>query len=177
MGFAPIKINVVLMKGENDHEIADFAAITRERPWHIRFIELMPTGSNLDLSSGQFLSCQEALRRIRKLGEVEPAEGPSGNGPATYYRFPGAPGTVGVITPMSHNFCERCNRMRLTADGHLLPCLFGSIQTNLRDPLRAGEPLEPLIRETLEIKPERHNLVQGSTEGSGGLVALSQTGG
>jgi len=177
VGFAPIKINVVLMKGENDHEIADFAEITRERPWHIRFIELMPTGSNLDLSAGQFLSCDEALRRIRKLGELEPAEGPSGNGPATYYRFRGAPGTVGVITPMSHNFCGSCNRMRLTADGHLRPCLFGSIQTNLRDPLRAGEPLEPLIQQTLEIKPERHNLVQGSTEGSGGLVALSQTGG
>ena len=86
-------------------------------------------------------------------------------------------GTVGVITPMSHNFCDRCNRMRLTADGQLRPCLFGSIQTNLRDPLREGADLVPLIEETLRIKPERHYLVQGSEEGSGGLVALSQTGG
>jgi cyclic pyranopterin phosphate synthase len=78
---------------------------------------------------------------------------------------------------MSHNFCDDCNRLRLTADGFLRPCLFGHVQTNLRDPLRAGEDLLPLIRETLRIKPERHDLVQGSDLGSGGLVALSQTGG
>lgn len=177
VGFGPIKINVVLIGGQNDDEIADFAEITRERPWHVRFIELMPTAANLEMSAEQFVSCEDALRRVRQLGELEPAPGPTGNGPATYYRFPGAPGTVGVITPMSHNFCDRCNRMRLTADGHLRPCLFGTIQTNLRDPLRAGEALAPLIEETLAIKPERHNLVQGSAVGSGGLVALSQTGG
>jgi cyclic pyranopterin phosphate synthase len=78
---------------------------------------------------------------------------------------------------MSHNFCASCNRMRLTADGQLRPCLFGSAQTNLRDPLRRGEPIEPLIRHTLRIKPERHWLEQGSDAGSGGLLALSQVGG
>jgi len=177
VGFDPIKINVVLIGGQNDDEIEDFARITRDRPWHVRFIELMPTGSNLDLSADNYVSCQEALRRIRCMGSIEPVEGPAGNGPATYFRFPGAAGTVGVITPMSHNYCESCNRMRLTADGQLRPCLFGSIQTNLRDPLRAGADLVPLIEETLRIKPERHYLIQGSAEGSGGLVALSQTGG
>ena len=177
VGFDPIKINVVLIGGQNDDEIEEFALITRDRPWHIRFIELMPTGSNLELSASSFVSCQEALARIRRMGSIEPVEGPAGNGPATYFRFPGAAGTVGVITPMSHNYCDRCNRMRLTADGQLRPCLFGSIQTNLRDPLRAGEDLVPLIEETLRIKPERHYLIQGSAEGSGGLVALSQTGG
>jgi len=177
VGFAPIKINTVLIRGRNDDEIQDFAAITRERPWHVRFIELMPTTSNLELSAERYVSCREALRRVRSLGDLESVEGPTGNGPATYYRFPGAPGTVGVITPMSHNFCDRCNRMRLTADGQLRPCLFGDIQTNLRDPLRRGEELLPLIEETLRVKPERHELVQGSDAGSGGLVALSQTGG
>ena len=176
-GFAPLKINVVLMGGENDDEIADFAEITRERPWHIRFIEVMPTTANLDLSRDNFVSCAEALRRIRALGTLEPAEGPTGNGPAAYYRFPGAAGTIGVITPMSHNFCDRCNRMRLTADGQLRPFLIGDLQTDLRTPLRAGEDLAPFIRETLRIKPEKHLLVQGSDAGSGGLVALSQTGG
>ena len=78
---------------------------------------------------------------------------------------------------MSHNYCDRCNRMRLTADGRLRPCLFGTLETNLRDPLRAGEPLEPLIRSTLATKPDRHRLVQGAATGSGGLVALSQVGG
>ena len=177
VGFDPIKVNVVLMRGRNDDEIADFASLTRERPWHVRFIELMPTGANLELSRDHFISCAEALDSLRGLGELEPAPGPWGNGPATYYRFPGAPGTVGVITPMSHNYCERCNRMRLTADGQLRPCLFGSLQTNLRDPLRRGEDLGPLIAETLRTKPERHWLVQGSDVGSGGLIALSQTGG
>lgn len=177
LGFAPIKINVVLIGGQNDDEIADFAEITRERPWHVRFIELMPTGANLDLSANQFVSCAEALRRVEEIDAIEPVAGPFGNGPARYYRFPGAPGTVGVITPMSHNYCDRCNRMRLTADGHLRPCLFGDIQTSLRDPLRAGEDLVPHIAETLRIKPERHYLIQGSSAGSGGLVALSQTGG
>ena len=177
VGFDPIKINVVLIGSQNDDEIEDFALITRDRPWHVRFIELMPTGSNLELSADNFVSCQEALARIRRMGSIEPVDGPAGNGPATYFRFPGAAGTVGVITPMSHNYCDRCNRMRLTADGQLRPCLFGSIQTNLRDPLRAGADLVPLIEETLRIKPERHYLIQGSDEGSGGLVALSQTGG
>lgn len=176
-GFAPIKINVVLIRDQNDDEIEDFAEITRERPWHVRFIEMMPTGANLDLSAKQFISCTEALRRIEAIDALEPVDGPFGNGPARYHRFQGAPGTIGVITPMSHNYCDRCNRMRLTADGQLRPCLFGSIQTNLRDPLRAGEDLVPHIVETLRIKPERHYLIQGSDMGSGGLVALSQTGG
>ncbi|MDP2956759.1 MAG: GTP 3',8-cyclase MoaA [Longimicrobiales bacterium] len=177
VGFDPIKVNVVLMRGQNDDEIEDFAAITRERPWHVRFIELMPTGANLELSAKQFVSCQEALTKLRTVDRLEPVAGPWGNGPATYYRFPGAPGTVGVITPMSHTYCDRCNRMRLTADGHLRPCLFGDLQTNLRDPLRAGAGLVPLIEEALRVKPERHDLVQGSSAGSGGLIALSQTGG
>ena len=176
-GLEPIKINVVLIRGKNDDEIVDFARATRDHPWHVRFIELMPTAANLDLSSANYLSCQEALARLREVDELLPAEGPTGNGPAAYYRFPGAQGTVGVITPMSHNFCDRCNRMRLTADGMLRPCLFGDLQTNLRDPLRAGEDLLPLIQETLRIKPERHDLIQGSDLGSGGLIALSQTGG
>jgi len=176
-GFAPIKINVVLIRGQNDDEIVDFAEITRERPWHVRFIEMMPTGANLDLSASQFISGTEALWRIEEIDALEAVDGPFGNGPARYYRFPGAPGTVGVITPMSHNYCERCNRMRLTADGQLRPCLFGSIQTNLRDLLRDGEDLVPHIVDTLRIKPERHYLIQGSDVGSGGLVALSETGG
>lgn len=177
VGFEPIKVNVVLMRGGNDDEIGDFAELTRERPWHVRFIELMPTGANLDLSADAFVSAQEALERLGRISALEPVPGPEGNGPATYYRFPGAAGTVGVITPMSHNYCDRCNRMRLTADGQLRPCLFGNLQTNLRDPLRRGDDLGPLIQETLRVKPERHWLVQGSAVGSGGLVALSQTGG
>lgn len=177
VGFDPIKINVVLMRDHNDDEIEAFADLARTRPWHVRFIEVMPTESNLGLSADNFLSCEEALDRVRALGRLEPVTGPPGNGPATYYRAPGAPGTIGVITPMSHNFCGDCNRMRLTANGQLRPCLFGSIETPLRDPLRSGQDLTPLVEQTLKIKPEKHLLVQGSAAGSGGLIALSQTGG
>ncbi|NNM33865.1 MAG: GTP 3',8-cyclase MoaA [Gemmatimonadetes bacterium] len=177
VGFDPIKINVVLMRGENDDEVEDFAALTRDRPWHVRFIEVMPTEANLGLSAAQTMTCDEALALLGNVETLESVEGPQGNGPAAYYRLPGAAGTIGVITPMSHNFCGACNRMRLTASGQLRPCLFGSIETPLRDPLRRGDDLVPLIEETLRIKPEKHLLVQGSSVGSGGLVALSQTGG
>lgn len=176
-GFDPIKINVVLIRGRNDDEIPVFAEATRDHPWHIRFIELMPTASNLGLTADNFFSCQEALTRLGELGDLEQVDGPTGNGPARYFRFAGAAGTVGVITPMSHNFCDGCNRLRLTADGHLRPCLFGDLQADLRPPLRAGDSLEAIIRDTLLIKPERHDLVLGSDSGSGGLIALSQTGG
>src|SRR5690606_27543242 len=118
-GFEPIKINTVVMRGRNDDEIEDFARITRERPWHVRFIEVMPVGANLGISAREYIAAHEILRRVRRIGGLQPVTGPDGNGPAVYYRFPDAPGTVGVITPMSHNYCERCNRMRLTADGHL----------------------------------------------------------
>ena len=177
VGFEPIKVNTVIMRGRNDDELEAFARCTVERPWHVRFIEVMPVGENLDVSAREFVSAAEMLQRLRRIGSLEPVPGPPGNGPATYFRFPGAAGTVGVITPMSHNYCDRCNRMRLTADGRLRPCLFGDIATDLRGPLRAGEPLEPLIRHTLQIKPERHYLIQGSAAGSGGLLALSQVGG
>ena len=177
VGFEPLKINVVVMRGRNDDELEEFARITQHRPWHVRFIEVMPVGDNLDVSEHEYISALEILQRLERIARLEPVHGPQGNGPATYYQFAGAPGTVGVITPMSHNYCDRCNRMRLTADGHLRPCLFGDIQTNLRDALRRGEPLEPLIAHTLTIKPERHYLIQGSASGSGGLRALSQVGG
>ncbi|HEX6041083.1 GTP 3',8-cyclase MoaA [Longimicrobium sp.] len=176
-GFGPIKVNCVVMRGRNDDEVADFAAVTRERPWHVRFIEVMPTGDNLGVQADEFVSADEMLERVGQTGDLRPVAGPGGNGPARYFAFPGAAGTVGVITPMSHNYCERCNRMRLTADGQLRPCLFGHLQTNLRDPLRRGEPLEPLIRHTLAVKPERHWLEHGTAAGSGGLRALSEVGG
>ena len=177
VGFEPLKINVVLLRGRNEDEVEDFARMTMERPWHVRFIEVMPVGDNLDVSTDEYVSALEILQRLEGIAELLPVEGPLGNGPATYFRYDGAPGTIGVITPMSHNYCDRCNRMRLTADGQLRPCLFGDIQTDLRDALRRGEPLEPLIEQTLLIKPERHYLIQGSAAGSGGLRALSEVGG
>jgi GTP 3',8-cyclase len=176
LGFAPLKINTVLLRGLNDDEIPDFARITRERPWHVRFIELMPTGDNLHLSE-RFLSTDVVLQKLQGIGDLRPTEGPVGNGPATYFRFDGAPGTVGVITPLSHNYCDRCNRMRLTADGRLRTCLFGTHEVDLKGPLRATGDVLPAVRSALEGKPERHFLQLGTARGSGGLRALSQVGG
>jgi cyclic pyranopterin phosphate synthase len=117
----------------------------------------------------------EILDRMAAVDALVPDAGPSrGNGPAAYYRFPGAPGTVGVITPMTHTYCGTCNRVRLTADGRLRTCLFGDHEVNLRDALRAGLPLEPLFREALAGKPKEHALLQMQV---GGLRALSQVGG
>ena len=175
-GFAPIKINCVIMRGLNDHEVVDFAEITRERPWHVRFIEVMPVGQNLHLTD-RFISADEVLEKIRAIEELRPDSGPRGNGPAVYYRFPGGAGTVGAITPLSHNYCERCNRMRLTADGKLRTCLFGDHEVDLKGPLREMGSIDGAVAEALAGKPKRHYLELGTAAGSGGLAALSQVGG
>ncbi|MDX1577804.1 MAG: GTP 3',8-cyclase MoaA [Gemmatimonadota bacterium] len=175
-GFDPIKINCVVLRGLNHDEVTDFAEITRHRPWHVRFIELMPVGRNLHLTD-RFVSADEVLARIEGIADLAPDPGPRGNGPAVYYRFPGGRGTVGVITPLSHNYCERCNRMRLTADGRLRTCLFGDHEVDLRTPLRDTGAIEGAVAEALAGKPKRHYLQLGSSVGSGGLAALSQVGG
>jgi len=174
-GIAPIKINVVVMRGVNDDEVGDFAALTRDHPWHVRFIELMPVGELRELTWEHVVPSDEVLARVRALGELLPDAGPAlGNGPAVYWRYAGAPGSIGVITPMTHTYCERCNRVRLTADGRLRTCLFGDHEVMLRDALRRGEPLEPLFRKALAEKPKAHDLLQMKI---GGLRALSQVGG
>lgn len=174
-GLEPVKLNVVVMRGINDDEVEDFARLTLELPVHVRFIELMPVGEMAHLTSDHIVPSDEVLARAARLGALAPADGPArGNGPATYYRFAGAPGTIGVITPMTHTYCGTCNRVRLTADGRLRTCLYGDHEVNLRDPLRRGEALEPLFRQALAEKPLEHDLLQLKV---GGLRALSQVGG
>ncbi len=174
-GLSPVKINVVVMRGINDDEIVDFARLTLDNPWHIRFIELMPVGEMRDMTWDHVVPSSEVLDRASSIEPLIAADdAPRGNGPAEYYRFSGAPGTVGVITPMTHTYCEKCNRVRLTADGRLRTCLFGDHEVNLRDPFRAGEDIVPIFRQALSEKPREHALLQLQT---GGLHALSQVGG
>jgi cyclic pyranopterin phosphate synthase len=174
-GIAPIKINVVVMRGINDDEVEDFARLTLEHPWHERFIELMPVGEMSGLTWEHIVPSDEVLSRIAALGQLTPDTGPPrGNGPAKYFRLTGGAGTVGVITPMTHTYCASCNRVRLTADGRLRTCLFGDHEVVLRDAVRAGLPLEPLFRQALAEKPKEHSLLQMKV---GGLRALSQVGG
>jgi GTP 3',8-cyclase len=174
-GLGPVKINVVVMRGINDDEVQDFARLTIDRPWVVRFIELMPVGEMRELTWSHVVPSDEVLARVAELGPLSPVDGPvTGNGPAAYHRLEGARGMIGVITPMTHTYCESCNRVRLTADGRLRTCLFGDHEVDLRTPLRAGEPLEPHFRRALAEKPKEHTLLQMQV---GGLRALSQVGG
>lgn len=174
-GLDPVKLNVVVMRGVNDDEVVDFARLTLEHAWHVRFIELMPVGDLRELTWDHVVPSAEILERAAAVAPMGSDAGPSrGNGPAAYHRFHGAPGTIGVITPMTHTYCGTCNRVRLTADGRLRTCLFGDHEVDLRTPLRAGAPLEPRFREALAAKPKEHALLQMQV---GGLRALSQVGG
>jgi cyclic pyranopterin phosphate synthase len=164
-GLEPIKINTVLIRGINDDEVVDFARETIEPGWHVRFIELMPLGSETTVADDwqdHGVSAQEVREQIEStLGKLIPAKITVGNGPARYYRLPDAKGTIGFITPISEHFCYQCNRLRLTADGHLRPCLLSEREIDLRTPLRAGagvEQVKTLIRQAIESKPMRHHL-------------------
>lgn len=138
------KLNCVVMKGVNDDELLDFVAFTREHDLAVRFIEYMPfAGNGWDLS--RLLPYQEMLRRIRERYPLEPLGPESRHDTATRFRIPGFKGTIGFITSMTQHFCAGCNRIRLTADGHLKNCLFDHGELSLRDPLRAGASEQDLI--------------------------------
>ncbi len=177
-GLGPVKINCVIMRGQNDDEIAAFAQWTKERAVYVRFIELMPVQENLDVQRDAYMSADEILERVREIGDLRPVSGPGGNGPARYFAFDRAPGAVGVISPLSHDYCERCNRVRLTADGRLRLCLFGDYEIDLRGSLRSGatrEEIAGLLRSAMLIKPERHHLKLG--EAASRMRAFSEIGG
>jgi len=162
VGLDPVKLNMVVIAGINDDELLDFAAKTITEEWHIRFIELMPVvGGGIP---PRFVSASEMRQRLEQLGELEPCLPSVGNGPAKYFRFPQAKGTIGFITPVSEHFCFDCNRLRLTADGRLRPCLLSDYEIDLKQPLRRGissAGLKQLIEEAVANKPLRHRLAEG----------------
>ncbi len=162
-GLSPIKLNVVAMRGINDDEIRSMAQITAQRAWHVRFIEIMPVknqapwGAGFPLPEDTYLSIQDMLAILAPLG-LEPSSETSGSGPAREYRIPGAPGRIGFISPLGEQFCDRCNRLRLTADGALRPCLLHDIEVPLREALRHGEDLLPFFEQAMALKPLEHEL-------------------
>lgn len=163
VGLVPVKVNVVVLRGINDNEIVDFGRKTTEDDWNIRFIELMPFGEQ-QLSPDSLVTVAEIKERLAPLGNLEPCSATEGGGPARYYRFPNARGTVGFISPVTEHFCFSCNRLRLTATGMLRPCLLQENEINLRDPLRGGagrEELAKLIKDAALCKPESHRLAEG----------------
>jgi cyclic pyranopterin phosphate synthase len=167
-GLTPIKINVVAVRGLNDDELPTLARLTLEHAWHVRIIELMPVGDpqmwGEDLPDPQhaYLPLREIRTILEPLGMAEEKAAPGG-GPARSFRLPGALGTVGLISPRGEHFCDRCNRLRLTADGFLRPCLLGEREVEVRGALRRGEPIEPLLAQAVSLKPEKHELASNKT--------------
>lgn len=177
-GLRPLKINCVVMRGQNDDELDAFAAFAHDRPVFVRFIEMMPVVENAGAQRDAYVSADEILARLNGSGTLSPVDGPGGNGPARYFARPGARGAVGVISPLSHDYCATCNRVRLTADGQLRLCLFGDHEIDLRGPVRDGATpgeLAALFRGGMLIKPERHHLRLG--EASSRMRAFSEIGG
>ncbi|MCE9591780.1 MAG: GTP 3',8-cyclase MoaA [Planctomycetes bacterium] len=176
-GFDRIKINVVVMGGINDDEAADFARLTIDRPWTVRFIEYMPLGESTLVEDAPTFTVDNAQVRRRieeELGVMTPVsrENEAGVGPADVFTLPGAAGRVGFISAMSRPFCETCNRLRLTATGELRSCLFDGGEVSVLDALQPSPDrarLVEMMRRCVALKPEVHS--------SRGNRAMNQLGG
>ena len=174
VGLTPVKINVVLLKDINNNEVEDFIKLTIDKPLSIRFIELMPTNHELEgANEGHFISAQKIKEKIHeKYPDMRPASVNIGCGPASYYQLKGALGTFGFITAVSQHFCSRCNRIRLTAEGNLRPCLFSSNELELKKELRKMPKdkheerrglIKKFLKEAVKGKPFRHGLAENNS--------------
>ncbi|MEG0070792.1 MAG: GTP 3',8-cyclase MoaA [Raoultibacter sp.] len=185
VGFSPVKINAVAVRSLNQDFLA-FAKLSIDRPLHVRFIEYMPVGESSGsdgcgwgpqdvVPTEELIEIIDAAARAEGLGPLVLAEGdrPVGGGPARYYEFEGSRGTVGFISPLSHHFCSECNRLRLTADGDLRPCLFSDDEFDVKSALRNGteDDVRAVIAQALGAKPDEHHDKVGTERG------MSQIGG
>lgn len=168
-GFENTKLNVVLTGGFNDDEIEDFVDLTKELPYEIRFIELMPIGGGIGFDKSQFVSCDEVLERVPELESMEQEDGV-----AKLYKIPGAPGRVGLIRPISCEFCEGCNKIRLTADGIIKPCLHSDQEIPLKG--LSEDEMEITLRNAIMEKPERREEMNAETPSKAGRD-MNQIGG
>ena len=169
-GLLPIKINTVLIRGINDDEVEDFVRLTLGRPLNIRFIEFMPSGEELkDNYRDKFISVLEIKKSLAEKYSFKPVDINSGNGPAKYYQIKGGQGTIGFITALSQHFCETCNRIRLTSEGKLRPCLFSNKEIDIKKVIRKlvidkderflrKEIIRNKLKEAVKLKPEGHKL-------------------
>ncbi|MCF8043342.1 MAG: GTP 3',8-cyclase MoaA [Desulfarculaceae bacterium] len=173
-----VKINVVLLGGVNEEEIVDFARLTLEHPLAVRFIEYMPVGRNTPFQPERFLAAEQVLQRIRALGEVEPLPQRPGDGPAQRLRLAGAPGELGVISALSSHFCATCNRIRLSSEGQVVPCLLSEVAVELKPLLRGGADDAAVAKALLEaarLKPQNHHQAVVSPHAAG--CQMSRLGG
>ncbi len=161
LGFKPVKINTVVMRGFNDGEIEQLAELAMRYPFYVRFIEYMPIGIDPVSAQKSFLPIAEIKKRLCRMGKLVPVDGEKCDGPAQRYRFENAPGEIGLIGSMSAHFCSTCNRMRLTASGHLRPCLLADDQVDVITPIRQGaldKEIEALFVQALAKKRGEHQL-------------------
>jgi GTP 3',8-cyclase len=180
-GFTPLKLNVVVIPGVNDTEVLDLAALSIDKQWHVRFIEFMPIGNDELFSDRGWISSESIRQQIREKWGLTEAQ-VQGNGPADVFAIPGAKGTLGFISQMSECFCDRCNRMRLSADGWLRPCLLNEtgqldLKTSLRDGVSTAQ-LRSQVRDLLALKPEINYKGRESGSNTGSYHrTMSQIGG
>ena len=158
LGFNPVKINTVVIRGFNEDEILELAKLTLEKPIEVRFIEFMPIGENSLWNEERVVTVKEIKKILESFSKLIPEISCSG-GPAKVFRWKNAEGKIGLISPMSEPFCYKCNRLRITADGRLRPCLFSDYEINLKPILREGKgTLEEAFFWALKIKPIKHNI-------------------
>jgi len=169
-GLLPIKINTVLIRGINDNEVEDFVRLTLERPLNIRFIEFMPSGEEvINEFENKFISVQEIKEKLIKKYLLNPIKISIANGPAKYYQIKGGQGTIGFITALSQHFCKTCNRIRLTSEGKLRPCLFSNMEVDIKQAIRKlarsknegflrKKIIRDKLKEAVRLKPEGHKL-------------------
>ena len=160
----PVKINAVLLKGINDHEIHDFLKLTLEQELDVRFIEYMPASQEESRWSKHFISLDKVKEIAGTIAPLIPIEGDHGGGPAEYYRFERAKGRIGLISPLSRHFCDRCNRMRITSDGKIKPCLFSQEEVDLNPHLSQGDKIKQKLVEALQIKPDPGKAALGACD-------------
>jgi cyclic pyranopterin phosphate synthase len=163
-GITPIKINTVVVRGQNEQEVAELARLTIDRPWQMRFLEIMPMeGVGMVYDEGLVTSEETQARLEYEFGPLEHVASPPGD-PARVWKIPGAAGTIGFISPISEPFCSTCNRVRLSADGKLRLCLLRADEVDLRDIVRNGgtdDQLTGRIRSAIWRKPWGHGIAEG----------------
>lgn len=161
VGLRPVKVNVVLIRGFNDSEIAKFIELANTKAIEVRFIELMPLGDTSDYAASHYLKNNIVLE---KHPDLQPIGERNTNGPAKLFRQPGAKGTIGLINPISGHICATCNRLRITADGKLRPCLHSDFEIDIREQVQQGHALEQILQMAVTSKPECHHLTDGNTQ-------------
>ena len=161
VGLGPIKVNMVPIQGVNEDEIVDFARLTLRHPWEIRFIEYMPVSDNLGFAPEQRFSAPAIMEELSRLGILLPISRSGPAGPARLFRYSEALGRLGVIPAVSSHFCGECNRLRVTADGRIRPCLFSDEEIDLKEALRianSDQALEAVLAAATGAKPEKHRI-------------------